>query len=235
MKKSVEKEIKTGLPRVIDLTVAAVGLIICAPVIAIAAITIAMTSRGPAFFRQKRVGRFGRPFTLYKLRTMRVANSGPQVTAGRDTRITFVGRILRKTKIDELPELWNVIKGEMSLVGPRPEVLDYVALEDPRWKLVLTARPGITDPMTLRLRNEEELLSNVECDRVRFYLDVLQPYKLKGYAEYIENRSWFTDLGVLVKTAIAVIFPAKALPPTVNEIIDTVGISDSAIFLKTAR
>ena len=114
--------IKNGLPRLADAAIALVGLIIVAPLIALSAIAVAVTSRGPVIFRQKRMGRKGRPFTMYKLRTMKIANSGPQVTAGDDVRVTSVGKFLRKTKLDELPELWNVLKGDMSLIGPRPEV-----------------------------------------------------------------------------------------------------------------
>src|SRR5215471_4668235 len=154
--------IKSGLPRQAEAVIALAGLVMVVPLIALAAIAIAVTSRGPVIFRQKRMGRKGRPFTMYKLRTMRVANSGPQVTAGDDVRVTPVGKFLRKTKLDELPELWNVLKGDMSLIGPRPEVPRYIDLEDPVWRLVLEARPGIADPMTLRLRNEEALLVEVK-------------------------------------------------------------------------
>ena len=149
---------------------------------------------------------------------MRVANSGPQVTAGDDVRITPVGKFLRKTKLDELPELWNVFKGDMSLIGPRPEVPRYVDLHDPMWCLVLEARPGITDPMTLRLRNEEALLIEVEGDRERFYMDSLLPFKLKGYLDYLQARSWRSDVKVLWQTVVAVAFPNKTSLPTLEEI-----------------
>src|SRR6267378_8100842 len=127
------------------------------------------------------MGRGGRTFTLYKLRTMQLRNEGPQLTGCDDTRVTAVGRFLRQAKLDELPQLWNVLKGNISLVGPRPEVPLYVDLENPMWKLVLEVKPGITDPMTLRLRNEEELLAEVTGDREHFYLRTLQPYKLNEY------------------------------------------------------
>ena len=210
--------IKSGLARQAEAVIALAGLVMVAPLIALAAIAIAVTSRGPVIFRQKRMGRKGRPFTMYKLRTMRVANSGPQVTAGGDVRITPVGKLLRKTKLDELPELWNVLKGDMSLIGPRPEVPRYVDLADPMWRLVLEARPGITDPMTLRLRNEEALLVEVEGDRERFYLETLLPFKLEGYIDYLQARSWQSDLKVLWQTIVAVAFPYKAPLPTLEEI-----------------
>jgi lipopolysaccharide/colanic/teichoic acid biosynthesis glycosyltransferase len=155
---------------------------------------------------------------MYKLRTMRVVEKGPQVTAGDDPRITTVGRFLRKTKIDELPELWNIFKGDMSLIGPRPEVPRYVDLEDPMWRRVLEARPGLTDPMTLRLRNEEELMAQVPGDREKFYIEALAPYKLNGYLDYLQTRSWLTDIQVILRTIVAVILPSKAPPPTLEEI-----------------
>jgi lipopolysaccharide/colanic/teichoic acid biosynthesis glycosyltransferase len=210
--------IKSGLPRKAEAAIALAGLVMVAPLIALAAIVIAVTSRGPVIFRQKRMGRKGRPFTMYKLRTMRVTNSGPQVTAGDDVRVTPVGKFLRKAKLDELPELWNVLKGDMSLIGPRPEVLRYVDLDDPMWRLVLEARPGITDPMTLQLRNEEALLIEVEGDRERFYLETLLPFKLGGYLNYLQARSWRSDLKVLWQTILAVAFPNKAPLPTLEEI-----------------
>jgi len=209
---------KNGLPRQVEAAIALAGLVMAAPLIALAAIMIAVTSRGPVIFRQKRMGRKGRTFTMYKLRTMSVANSGPQVTAGDDVRVTPVGKFLRKTKLDELPELWNVLKGDMSLIGPRPEVPRYVDLDDPMWRLVLEARPGITDPMTLRLRNEEALLVGVEGDRERFYLEALLPFKLEGYLNYLRARSWRSDLKVLWRTIVAVVFPNKTSLPTLEEI-----------------
>jgi lipopolysaccharide/colanic/teichoic acid biosynthesis glycosyltransferase len=210
--------IKNGLPRQAEAAIALAGLVIVAPLIALTAIVIAVTSPGPVVFRQQRMGRKGQPFTMYKLRTMRMANSGPQVTAGDDIRITPVGKFLRKTKLDELPELWNILKGDMSLIGPRPEVPRYVDLDDPMWRLVLEARPGITDPMTLRLRNEEALLVEVVGDRERFYLETLQPFKLEGYLDYLQRRSWRSDLKVLWQTIVAVVFPNKTSLPTLEEV-----------------
>src|SRR5215471_3712914 len=210
--------IKSGLPRQAEAAIALAGLVMVAPLIALAAIAIAVTSRGPVIFRQKRLARKGRIFTMYKLRTMRMANSGPQVTAGDDVRITPVGKFLRKTKLDELPELWNVLKGDMSLIGPRPEVPRYVDLEDRMWRLVLEARPGIADPMTLLLRNEEALLVEVKGDRERFYLETLLPFKLEGYLNYLKARSWRSDLKVLWQTIVAVAFPNKTSLTTIEEI-----------------
>src|SRR5262249_57510810 len=117
--------IKNGLPRLADAAIALVGLVIVAPLIALSAIAVVVTSRGPVIFRQKRMGRNGRPFTMYKLRTMLPESAGPQVTAGDDTRVTPIGKFLRKTKLDELPELWNILKGHISLICPRPQIPPY--------------------------------------------------------------------------------------------------------------
>jgi lipopolysaccharide/colanic/teichoic acid biosynthesis glycosyltransferase len=211
--------VKNGIPRPVEAVVALAGLVIAAPVLAVSAAAIAVTSPGPTLFRQERMGRHGRPFVLYKLRTMRLVHEGPQVTAGDDARVTPVGKLLRKTKLDEFPELWNILRGDMSLVGPRPEVLRYVDLNNELWRLVLEARPGLTDPVTLRLRNEETLLANVQGSRERFYMESLQPFKLRGYLEYLQRRNWWSDVQVIAKTAMAIILPRKAPPPTMQEII----------------
>jgi lipopolysaccharide/colanic/teichoic acid biosynthesis glycosyltransferase len=200
----------SGIPRSIEAMLALAALLLISPLILLAGLLVLCTSTGPIFFRQIRMGRHGEPFLLYKLRTMRKAEGGPQITARDDDRMTWIGKILRKTKIDELPELWNVLRGDMSLVGPRPEVPRYVNLENQLWNQVLQARPGITDPVTLRLRNEEELLAGVQGDRETFYQEVLLPYKLKGYVDYLGERSCWSDVIVLLKTLHAVIIPSKA-------------------------
>jgi lipopolysaccharide/colanic/teichoic acid biosynthesis glycosyltransferase len=184
-----------------------------APIIALAGIAVAVSSGFPIFFRQTRVGRNARPFTLIKLRTMGVARGGLKVTAGDDARVTRLGRLLRRSKLDELPELWNILKGEMSFVGPRPEVPQYVDPESPAWKEVLRVRPGLTDPVTLRFRNEELLMAAVEGDRDAFYRETLQPLKLEGYRDYLRRRSWRTDVGVLFETVLAVLWPARSGSP----------------------
>ncbi len=156
------------------------GLLVAAPVIALAGIGLALSSGFPIFFRQTRVGRCARPFTLVKLRTMHVTRSALNVTASDDARVTRLGRFLRRSKLDELPELWNILKGDMSFVGPRPEVPQYVDPESPAWREVLLARPGLTDPVTLRFRNEELLMGRVEGDRDAFYRETLQPAQARG-------------------------------------------------------
>jgi len=137
---------------------------------------------------------------MFKFRTMRVSSKkGLLITAATDNRITSIGRFLRQWKLDELPELYNVLKGEMSFVGPRPEVPEFVDLSSPIWKFVLDVRPGITDPVTLTLRSEEEVLAQAE-DKERYYRDIIQPYKLRGYIEYLEMKSVVRDLAIIVRT-----------------------------------
>lgn len=206
------------MARRLEIVISGLGLALTLPLLVLSAVAIALTSPGPVIFRQKRVGRNGELFVLYKLRTMRSSDdNGPQVTAGGDARVTRVGRILRRTKVDELPELWNVLKGDLSLVGPRPEVPRYVDLDDDRWKFVLKSRPGITDPVTLSLRDEEKLLAQVKDDYEFFYIHRLQAYKLRGYIDYLQNRSWWTDFKVLCRTVLALIWPsANSHAPTIE-------------------
>lgn len=200
----------SGLPRPVEVAVSLMGLVILAPLLLLAAAAIVLTSGSPVFFRQRRIGQRGRVFVLYKLRTMQEGSSGAKITATGDTRITRVGRILRQTKIDEIPELWNVVIGDMSLVGPRPEIPSYVDLTMSEWQQVLLVRPGITDPVTLRLRNEERLLAGVAGDREHFYLRTLQPFKLAGYLEYLNQRTWRSDIRIILRTFLCVLFPRTA-------------------------
>ena len=203
-------EVGSGLPRWAEATLAIGGLLVAAPVIALTGLGIAVFSGRPVFFRQQRVGQHGETFDLYKLRTMTPSAGGPQITSNGDSRITRLGRFLRHTKLDELPTLWNVVRGDMSLVGPRPEVPRFVQLADPIWQKVLAVRPGITDPVTLRLRSESELLAQIEGDTEEYYAKELQPAKLKGYVAYLEARTWRTDLKVLLQTLAAVVVPRES-------------------------
>jgi lipopolysaccharide/colanic/teichoic acid biosynthesis glycosyltransferase len=203
-------EARNGLPRWAEATFAIAGLLVAAPVIALTGLGIAVFSGRPVFFRQQRVGQHGETFDLYKLRTMTPSAGGPQITSNGDSRITRLGRFLRHTKLDELPTLWNVVRGDMSLVGPRPEVPRFVQLADPIWQKVLAVRPGITDPVTLRLRSESELLAQIEGDTEEYYAKELQPAKLKGYVAYLEARTWGTDLKVLLQTLAAVVVPRES-------------------------
>jgi len=201
---------RNGLPRWAEATFAIAGLLLAAPVIALTGLGIAVFSGRPVFFRQQRVGQHGETFDLYKLRTMTPSAGGPQITRNDDSRITRLGRFLRHTKLDELPTLWNVVRGDMSLVGPRPEVPRFVQLADPIWQKVLAVRPGITDPVTLRLRSESELLAQIEGDTEEYYAKELQPAKLRGYVAYLEVRTWGTDLKVLLQTLAAVVVPRES-------------------------
>ena len=225
----MNEPLMAGLPRYFEASIAALLLVVASPASLLAALLIRVTSPGPILFRQTRVGQSGRAFKLYKLRTMTFSSDGLQVTAANDSRITWIGKLLRKTKIDELPELWNVLKGDLSLVGPRPEVPRYVNLENPQWNRVLQARPGITDPVTLKLRNEEVLLAQVKGDREEYYLKVLQPYKLCGYLNYLSNRTSWTDLKILLQTTIAIVFPRTAPLPSSAEIEQVVRLSQDAL------
>jgi lipopolysaccharide/colanic/teichoic acid biosynthesis glycosyltransferase len=188
------------LPRAAEAALAALGLAASLPVLAAAAAAIRLTSRGPVFFRHTRVGRGGRTFALLKLRTMADRPGGPEVTSADDTRITRVGALLRRTKLDEIPQLWNVLRGEMSLVGPRPESPRYVDPADPRWMRVLAVRPGLTDPASIRFRHEERLLASVPEDRELFYRTVLLPAKLELSGAYLARRTWRSDVAVLART-----------------------------------
>jgi len=193
-------------------------LLVMAPVLAGVALAVAITSRGPIIFRQWRMGKDGRPFEILKFRSMRQANAGPAVTAKGDPRVTRIGGVLRKTKLDELPVLWNVVRGDMSLVGPRPEALRYVDLSSKVWQDVLRVRPGITDPVTLRLRNEEELLGAVTTNPEAFYREHLLPYKLSASSQYIADRTWTRDVSVLALTILSVLLPGRLSLPSLDEI-----------------
>jgi lipopolysaccharide/colanic/teichoic acid biosynthesis glycosyltransferase len=212
-----DPNLKKGLPRVVEVSMAMFGLVVTGPILAVFALLIKLGSPGPVLFRQPRMGRGGKTFTLLKLRTMVVGESGTLVTAANDARITSTGKVLRRTKIDELPELWNVVRGDMSIVGPRPEVPALVDTNNPLWVEILKVRPGLTDPVTLRLRNEEQLLASAGDDE-RFYADVLQPYKLRGYLHFVRNRTWKTDISIIYRTLKAIVFPQTAAPPSKEEL-----------------
>jgi lipopolysaccharide/colanic/teichoic acid biosynthesis glycosyltransferase len=188
----------------LDATLAMLGIIVLSPVLATAAVAVAFTSAGPIFFRQIRVGKMGKTFSIYKFRTMYTTDQPATtlLTASGDPRITSVGRWLRSSKIDELPQLLNVLKGEMSMVGPRPEVPAYVSLLNESHRRVLALRPGITGPSANML--EEELLASHE-DTEEFYVSTVLPAKLEIDCEYCEHVSLRTDLTLIFKTALKVL------------------------------
>lgn len=188
------------MKRAFDLTVSALALVVTSPIIAAAALAVKLDSPGPAFYSGRRTGRGGREFRMHKLRSMRSGTdaSGPAVTADDDARITRVGRFLRRTKIDELPQLWNVVKGEMSLVGPRPEDPRYVALYTPEQRKVLSVRPGVTGATALAFINEEELLRGGDPENA--YVMKVMPQKLAIDLQYVEDATLGSDLKILGRT-----------------------------------
>jgi len=190
--------------RAFDLLAAALGLAVLAPLLLAVAVWIRLDSPGPVLFRQTRVGRFGRPFTIHKFRTMRV-EPGAALTVGADPRITRAGRLLRQTKLDELPQLWDVLRGAMSLVGPRPELPRYVALYPAELRdRVLAVRPGITDPASLAFSREAEQLA-AAADPEREYIEVILPAKLRLSAEYAARASLGGDLRLIWATLLRVL------------------------------
>jgi lipopolysaccharide/colanic/teichoic acid biosynthesis glycosyltransferase len=190
--------------RFFDLVAAAVGLVVAAPLLAAAAVAIRLDSKGPVFFTQERIGRGMQPFRIYKLRTMQAGPGGPEVTREGDSRVTRVGRFLRAARIDEVPQLVNVLKGEMSLVGPRPEVAGYVEEYPAEFAEILDGlRPGITGLATLHYRHEAELLESVADgggDPEQAYLEEILPEKLRLERLYLEQRSFGLDLRVIFAT-----------------------------------
>ena len=192
--------------RLFDIVCAGIGLLLLSPLLLAVAVWVKLDSPGPVMFRQERVGRFGATFRIHKFRTMRVdaPRLGPQITIGDDARITRSGRWLRASKVDELPQLWDVLRGAMSLVGPRPEVPRYVALYPAELReLVLSVRPGITDPASLSFRNESELLARAE-DPEREYVEVVMPMKLRLAADYVRSATLGGDIRLILATLGAI-------------------------------
>lgn len=190
--------------RLFDISASLVGLLILAPVMAVAALAICLDSPGPALYRAVRVGQGGREFRLLKFRTMvsGADRKGPGITTAADPRVTRVGRVLRRAKLDELPQLVNVLLGDMSLVGPRPEDPRYVTLYSPEQRRVLAVRPGVTSPASIRYRNEAALLDGPDWEAR--YVSEIMPSKLAAELEYIEARSFWKDLAILLRTLGAV-------------------------------
>jgi len=193
--------------RALDILAATVGLVLLSPLMLAIAVVVRCNSPGPALFRQVRVTRGGRHFEMYKFRSMRhlPAGDGAQITAAGDKRITSAGRFLRRTKLDELPQLFNVLKGDMSLVGPRPEVPRYVAMYPERLRaVILSVRPGITDEASIAFRDESALLADAP-DPERKYVDEILPAKLELYARYVHERSFFGDLRIIGRTLLRLV------------------------------
>lgn len=192
------------LKRLFDLVIALFASIMLAPVFLVIALWIKLDSSGPIFYRQTRIGQFCKPFCIYKFRTMRSDSAGLPITVGADSRITHSGIFLRRYKLDELPQLFNVVRGDMSLVGPRPEVPKYVAYypEEDK-KLILSIRPGITDQASILFRDENKQLATAD-DPEKLYLDKILPIKIHYYREYVLNRSFLGDICIMAATFKAI-------------------------------
>jgi lipopolysaccharide/colanic/teichoic acid biosynthesis glycosyltransferase len=192
--------------RLFDIVASAIGLLVLWPVFLVIAVLITLEDGGPVFYRQERIGYKGRPFKIWKFRTM-VVNAdklGKPLTVGRDPRITRVGYWLRKFKLDELPQLLNVLLGEMSLVGPRPEVPQYVALYTPEQRKVLDLVPGITDPASIKFANEAELLAEASNPE-KFYIEHIMPTKIRLNMEYASHATLWSDILVILKTLVRIV------------------------------
>jgi lipopolysaccharide/colanic/teichoic acid biosynthesis glycosyltransferase len=187
--------------RFFDFISAFIGLIVLSPLFLVVAVAIRITMPGPVFFRQVRVGKDGRLYTLLKFRTMTGPNSDNPVTLEGDARITPIGKILRRYKLDELPQLWHVLTGDMSLVGPRPDVPGYADLLTGDDRRILTMRPGITGPATLKYANEEEILAR-QTDPRKYNDEVIFPDKVRINLEYLARRNFLLDLRIILNTII---------------------------------
>ena len=194
------------LKRLFDIVISGCGIIVLSPLFLVIAIWIKLDSKGPVFYRQVRVGKENKDFRIFKFRSMKEgADNGSLVTIGeRDSRITRSGHFIRKFKLDELPQLINVFMGDMSLVGPRPEVRHYVDYWTPKQMHVLDVRPGITDPASIKFRNENELLDKADNPE-EYYINVIMQEKIRLYLEYVENHSLWYDIKLIFQT-IKVVF-----------------------------
>ena len=191
--------------RAFDLATSLCGLLLLAPLLGAIALWICLDSPGPVLFRQLRIGRHGVPFSIFKFRTMTARPDGPQLTVGQDARVTRAGRFLRHYKLDELPQLINVLQGTMSLVGPRPEVPRYVACYSPEMRrIVLSVAPGITDWASIHYKDENAILGRAS-DPEQAYIETILPAKLEYYAQYVRERSFWTDLRIIASTLTAIV------------------------------
>jgi lipopolysaccharide/colanic/teichoic acid biosynthesis glycosyltransferase len=193
------------LKRLFDLTFCLAGLVLLSPVFILLSLAIWLNDFGPVFFRQKRVGRKGAIFSMYKFRSMKVMKAAEDglFEPGVSTRITPLGKFIRRTKLDELPQLFNVLKGEMSLVGPRPEVEKWVTVYPEKWKIILSIKPGITDNASIKFRSEEELLRK-SADPESTFRDQILPVKTDLYLDYVNNHTFAGDIKILFNTILTV-------------------------------
>ncbi|MGI6339918.1 MAG: sugar transferase [Bacteroidales bacterium] len=187
------------LKRIFDIIASFLGLLVLFPFLLIAGLLVKFSSKGPVLFRQERAGRHGKPFTIYKFRTMIVDHGGSSISVKGEKRITPVGAILRKLKIDELPELWNILIGDMSFVGPRPDMPDYAARLKGEQKDILSVRPGLTSPASIKYAREEEILSKV-YDPQKYFDEVIWPDKTRMNLAYVRERSFLGDVNLIIRT-----------------------------------
>ncbi len=202
---SWKRTVDEACRRALDVAASGVGLALLSPLFVLLGLIIKLDSPGPVFYRGERVGKDGEHFHVYKFRTMvaNAAQKGPGITASGDPRVTRLGRFLRRTKLDELPQLINVFRGDMSLVGPRPEDPRYVAFYTPQQRHVLSVRPGITSPASVRFRHEEEMLEGEYWEHM--YREELLPAKIEIEMAYLERRSVWRDLGIVAQTVLALV------------------------------
>ena len=195
-----------AVKRIFDIIISILFIIFFLPLFFIIAFFIKVAMPGPIFFVQKRIGKSALSFSLIKFRSMLVATgkNGGSFDAGDTSRITLVGKFIRKTKLDELPQLINVIKGDMSIVGPRPEVKQWIEVYPEKWKIVHSVKPGITDSASIEFRNEEEILAQSK-DPITTYREVILPRKLDLYIDYVNNQSFIGDIKIIINTIKAVI------------------------------
>ncbi|PHM72743.1 sugar transferase [Xenorhabdus kozodoii] len=193
--------------KLFDFIASFVGIIILSPILISIAVWIKMDSKGPIFFRQKRIGQYGKPFYIHKFRSMTLnSEQKGQLTIGNDSRITNSGKFIRKYKLDELAQLIDVIQGKMSLVGPRPEVPKFMDEYSPKIKKeILSVKPGITDLASIEMIDENEILSQYPNPH-QAYIDIIMPIKAKYYLDYVKNQSFFLDIKIIFKTIYKIIF-----------------------------
>ncbi len=206
-----------GLNQNLQVLFALIIIIFLSPILLIISLLVSMSSPGPILFRQKRIGLNGSVFTIYKFRTMKQNNIGSDITASNDQRITKLGNYLRILKLDELPQLWNIVNKTMSFVGPRPEVKKYVNYDLTIWKKILSVRPGLTNPVMFELINEQSFLKKIKNKEI-FYEKFLLPYKLKIQLEYLNRRTWLSDLKIIFLTIFLILFPTLSKKPSIEKI-----------------
>lgn len=191
------------IKRIFDILFSLLGLLILAPILLLTWIVVRVSSGGPVIFKQERSGLNGVPFTIYKFRTMYPEHGGSSVSVKGESRITPLGGVLRRFKLDELPELWNILKGDMSFVGPRPDMPEYTARLQGDQREILTLRPGLTSPASIKYSREEQLLSSVP-DPLKYFDEVIWPDKTEMNLEYVRRRSFIGDLALIIKTIVGI-------------------------------